>query len=436
MELGSWPSVTNDPGDKQSGTVWTKEIHDGIKTSVEGNVHSAANPTVATKTIIDEVVDARGSKTSLDARLDVALEEDGTPKAVAGQATEEQVRAQVAQKNLLANGDLELWTAGTTSAPDNFTLSGAAAAILKSGPAQADTTDLGVGTYSARITSGGGEAAKLTQIAISVANMSRWRNVQGKKIALAVRVKTSTSNTVRIVVDDGVTTTVSGYNTTTSAEEDLAVVHLLDSAATKLDVYAEVALGGLVAYVGGFSLSFSDLTIRWQVGDKTTTPSQAIVTGTTTTVNIGGRLSTNVVDVGNVGAGEDDLMTYALPAGILSTDGQVVRVTAWGTMAVNGNTKLVRAYFGATGILLTIAGHAPSDARWRAQFEIIRTGAAAQILIGHLVERDVASSSFVFTPAEATPAETLANSITIKMTGEATSNNDIVQKGMIVEVLP
>src|SRR3972149_60918 len=238
MELGSWPSVTNDPGDRQSGTVWTKEIHDGIKASVEGNVHSAANPTVATKTIIDGVVDARGSKTSLDARLDVALEEDGTPKAVAGQATEEQVRAQVAQKNLLANGDLELWTAGTTSAPDNFTLSGAAAAILKSGPAQADTTDLGVGTYSARITSGGGEAAKLTQIAISVANMSRWRNVQGKKIALAVRVKTSTSNTVRIVVDDGVTTTGSGYNTTTSAEEDLAVVHLLDSAATKLDVDA------------------------------------------------------------------------------------------------------------------------------------------------------------------------------------------------------
>ena len=148
------------------------------------------------------------------------------------------------------------------------------------------------------------------------------------------------------------------------------------------------------------------------------------------------RLSTNVVDVGNVGSGEDDLMTYTLPSNTLTTDGQVVRVTAWGRFATNSNVKLLKAYFGATGILVTIAGFSPSNAGWRTQFEIVRTGAAAQILIGHNIVRDAAGSSFVFTPAEVTPAETLTNDIVIKMTGEATSNDDIVQKGMIVELLP
>jgi hypothetical protein len=148
------------------------------------------------------------------------------------------------------------------------------------------------------------------------------------------------------------------------------------------------------------------------------------------------RLNTDVADVGNVGTGEDDLMTYELPAGTLAVDGQAVQVTAWGTFATNANVKLVRAYFGATGVLLTIGGHQPSNAGWRAQFTIIRTGATAQVLVGQNIERDAAGSSFVFTPAEATPAETLADAITIKMTGEATSNNDIVQQGMMVVHLP
>src|SRR5690349_11167290 len=40
------------------------------------------------------------------------------------------------------------------------------------------------------------------------------------------------------------------------------------------------------------------------------------------------RLTTNYTAVGNVGAGEDDLITYSVPAATLATDGQVLRIEA------------------------------------------------------------------------------------------------------------
>lgn len=434
--------MSDDSGIFTDGTIVNKAFVDQVYDQVDDQCHSTTNPTIKPKAITDEVVTARGSMASLDARLDVALEEDGTPKAVAGQATETQLARAEANFNLIKNSDLEDWTSGTTSAPDNYSLSGVGAAILKSGPAQGDTTDLGTGTYCARITSGAGAAAKLTQEVISTANYSKYRSVDGRKVGFTIRAKVANSNVLRIVVDDGVTTTVGSYATGSASEQDLSVVHTISASATKLDVYAEVALGAGVAYVGGFTVAFSDLapaawTPLWAKFINDLVPSTADVNNLgTTTVNLGGRLSTNVSDVGNVGAGEDDLMTYALPAGALASDGQVVRVIFWGTMAANGNVKRLRAYFGATSIEMTVAGHAPNDAKWSGSFYIVRTGAATQILFGDMRERDAAATSFNFVPAEATPAETLSGAVTIKMTGEATSNNDIVQKGMIVEILP
>ena len=179
---------------------------------------------------------------------------------------------------------------------------------------------------------------------------------------------------------------------------------------------------GHLSVLGG--LSADSLLVRELIADSIIAPTGLVR-----------RLNTDVSDVGNVGAGEDNLMSYTLPAGTLSADGQVIRVTARGRFATNANEKLLRAYFGATGILLTVAGHVPSNAGWWVQFEITRTGAATQVMAGFNVERDAAGSSFNFVPAEVAPAETLANAVVIKMTGEATSNDDILQKSMIVELL-
>lgn len=76
--LASWPTTTDDSGTKTDGTMANAALFDAIKASVEDQVHSATNTLVKPKTITDEVIQARGSAASLDARLDVSLNEDGT----------------------------------------------------------------------------------------------------------------------------------------------------------------------------------------------------------------------------------------------------------------------------------------------------------------------------------------------------------------------
>jgi hypothetical protein len=144
-----------------------------------------------------------------------------------------------------------------------------------------------------------------------------------------------------------------------------------------------------------------------------------------------GRLSSNSTPVGNVGAGEDNLMTYALPANALATDGQTVRVTCWGTTAANANGKVVKAYFGATSVTLINGGL--NAIPWFIQFFIVRTGAATQQLLGVYQSRNGGTADVQV--LRATPAETLSNSITLKLTAEATADNDVVQQFMMVEVV-
>ena len=142
-----------------------------------------------------------------------------------------------------------------------------------------------------------------------------------------------------------------------------------------------------------------------------------------------GRANINTTAVGNVGTGEDDLITYSLPANSLSTDGQLVKITAWGSVAANGNTKTIRLDFGATTIR-QIGPSAISGLDWIISGLVIRTGATTQ---------DAMATEFIDTATQdttiTTPAETLSGAVIIKVTGEATSDNDIVQEGMLVEYL-
>jgi hypothetical protein len=149
---------------------------------------------------------------------------------------------------------------------------------------------------------------------------------------------------------------------------------------------------------------------------------------------VSGRVTTNTTPVANVGAGEDDLMTYALAANSLSTDGKVVRVVGWGTIANTAATKTIKGYFGATAVVATPAGFSNEALTWRAVLDIVRTGAATQVASGQILIDDGAHGAEVQVGA-ATPAETLSGAVTIKFTGEATNNNDITQSGMIVEVI-
>ena len=144
-----------------------------------------------------------------------------------------------------------------------------------------------------------------------------------------------------------------------------------------------------------------------------------------------GKADVNTTAVGNVGAGDDDLMTFSLPADSLSADGNVIRISVWGTTAANANTKTIKLHFGAT-IVRQIGPSAVNNQDWRIEATVVRTGASAQDAIGtELVD----NSSVFITHSE--PAEDTTGAIVIKVSAESGSSasDDITQEGMLVEYI-
>ena len=165
----------------------------------------------------------------------------------------------------------------------------------------------------------------------------------------------------------------------------------------------------------------------------TGTPLETMGTGSGTASLIG-KANINTTPVGNVGTGIDDLMTYSLPANSLSANGKGIRVTAWGTGVNNGNAKNVA--FALGGSNTTIALPTITDTGWTWSIVILRTGSNAQKLFINfsasnratlaLTKKYIDILSFTVTDTSA---------ITVKFTGEAVANNDIVQEGMVVEYI-
>lgn len=145
--------------------------------------------------------------------------------------------------------------------------------------------------------------------------------------------------------------------------------------------------------------------------------------------------------VGNTAATtEDDLMTYTLPAGTLSANGMVVRVTAWGQLTTGtADSQLVKGYFGGVQVVgRSTASATVTNAAWRAEFEIIRTGSATEMGGSTYIFHPVAGDTIF---AATTPVGTLTadttGAIVIKFTGQrlVSSVADSVQQNfMLVEL--
>ncbi len=135
---------------------------------------------------------------------------------------------------------------------------------------------------------------------------------------------------------------------------------------------------------------------------------------------------------GNVTTGEDDLLTYTLPANGLGVYGQTIRITAAGIFAANGNTKQVKLYFGATAIV-TGTSYAYNDKTWQFVCIVQRKAAAVGVASGVYSTSDTTNGPAVHNRTALTVDNTAA--VIIKVTGEATSTGDIIQDIMLVEIL-
>lgn len=146
-------------------------------------------------------------------------------------------------------------------------------------------------------------------------------------------------------------------------------------------------------------------------------------------------LNINTTAVGNVGAGEDDLMTYALAASKLATVGAGVRVRLWGTTANNATAKTLKVYFGAAAAL-SLALTISQAGRWMVELTVIKTGASTQDVSVLLHECTAALAAAKAAHVITTGTETDTAAITIKATGTGGADNDLVQEGMIVTYIP
>lgn len=138
----------------------------------------------------------------------------------------------------------------------------------------------------------------------------------------------------------------------------------------------------------------------------------------------------DLVDVNNVGTGEDDLIDLDIAANTLSSDGKAVRIEAWGIFANTTGAKTAKLYAGAS-IIGTLVGAANTAQTWKIEATLIRTGSNAQKYISNgLVP--AASTFGIAGNSSGTTALTDSSIITVKTTGEGTVTNDVIAKGIII----
>src|SRR6267378_2422405 len=82
-------------------------------------------------------------------------------------------------------------------------------------------------------------------------------------------------------------------------------------------------------------------------------------------------VQTSSTGIGNVGAGEDVLMAYTLPANSLDSNGRAIRVRAFGNTAANANSKIIRIKYGVLGFQLYNSTQSGADT-WYCDLTIIR----------------------------------------------------------------
>jgi hypothetical protein len=180
----------------------------------------------------------------------------------------------------LTNGSFETWTAGDAVAPDDWTLSGAGAAVAK------EATTIKVGTYSAKLTRNGTDCYVFQDVQNSAGlNIAYWK---GKTATVGIWVWASVDNRAMIQISDGVTSTASQYHTGDSTWQYLTVTKTISSSATNVYIQYLVLNGDTTAYFDGafvtddaaanFNFGSGDFTIdTWAYFTDVTTVSRRVI---------------------------------------------------------------------------------------------------------------------------------------------------------------
>lgn len=145
---------------------------------------------------------------------------------------------------------------------------------------------------------------------------------------------------------------------------------------------------------------------------------------------IGGVIVSDVITIGNIGIGEDNLIQYTLAKNTLDIGNCFLEISAFGTFAGNANNKRVKLYFGSTTLIDT--GLVPANGgSWSITSTVIRVDSNAQKNISTIISNNTSISDGT---SYTTATENLTANIIIKCTGEGIINNDVVQEGLIIKM--
>lgn len=123
--------------------------------------------------------------------------------------------------NILPNGNFESWSAGTTSAPDGWTLTGTGASVARDG------TYYKVDNYSCKLTYGSTNCYLRH-------TLDDYMRYVGRQLTLGVWAKTAATSKVKLQIADDQGFDYSSYHTGGNTWEWLTVTRLIDSSAVAI----------------------------------------------------------------------------------------------------------------------------------------------------------------------------------------------------------
>jgi hypothetical protein len=250
------PAYVDDTGTGRDGTVVDQTFLDAWRDAINNQVASATNPTAVPADIMDEVITARGSTASLDARLDVEHNEDGTHKTLTPYALVTDLLGGIGGVNLVTNDDFLVWPDGDAAAPEGYTLAGAGAAVARVGTGLAPTTRK-IGDFACQLTRGGADLT-LTKTILGTAAFTRADFLKSRYAAGGAWIWCATPNAARVAIYDGVGYAYSSYHTGGSTWEWLPVTRQINSAATQLAIIPQVNNAAVAAIFSGLTCAIID----------------------------------------------------------------------------------------------------------------------------------------------------------------------------------
>lgn len=141
----------------------------------------------------------------------------------------------------------------------------------------------------------------------------------------------------------------------------------------------------------------------------------------------------NRVDtVGNVGVGEDDLYSFSSPSSTFNQNGDCLQIEYAGSFAANANNKRIRMYFGAQVIFDTTA-LAFNAGTWRIKASVYRVTTTT---LRAIVDWTSSNATLAFKQTYTAWAGNVLTTNIIKITGEATANNDVTAETSNIKWIP